>query len=106
MNFPWKVRQINRNNALFGTMKYQVVVKDTAMFFKIRSWCLNRFGESIEYKYYRYLDKITLNPARWSWDTHTDQSWKGHIYLRDDLELQFLDNEYGSIQNAMPDMQP
>lgn len=87
-------RKINANNRLHKHMKYQVIIGDKKMYFIMRQWCQEYFGQSIEYKYFsEYTEKLNISPI-WSWDTHTDQGWKGHLYFHDDRELQLFSQKF------------
>jgi hypothetical protein len=97
----YRVRKINRANKLFGLLKYQVIISGTkndltVNYIKVRSWCLRTFGESLEYNLFQHRQKIGLDPV-WSWDTENDQRFKLHIYLKDDHELKFFEDNFNSI---------
>lgn len=103
MNNPYKVlpvyrhRKINANNQLHKFMKYQAIIADRPMYFKMRSWCLRTFGESIEYNsFIHYRKHLGIDPP-WSWNTACDQRWKGQIYLRDDNELAMFDSKFKEL---------
>jgi len=90
----YKCRQINRNNQLFGLMKYQVKSMNAGDFFRMRSWCLKTFGESVEYNYHRqHTVTLGINPP-WSWDTDRGPDWYGHLYFKDDAELAMFEREF------------
>ncbi len=92
INIPdthFKVRKINSNNRLYGFMTYQVVVNSFETFVKIRSWCFQTFGESLEYQLYVNNIKHLRNQIPvWSWDSgENGRRHKRHIYFQSDNEL-------------------
>jgi len=79
-------------------LKWQVIL-DRDWYFKERFWCVETFGQSIEYHYFtRYCSELEINPV-WSWDTHNDQAWKGHLYFKDDYILDMFEKHFeGTIK--------
>ena len=89
----YRCREINSRNRLFGKMKYQIIITNVNNYVITRSWCFRTFGESVEYQIFEYSEKLNLDPV-WSWDTKDDSRWKGHIYLKDDYELELFEKNF------------
>ena len=90
----YRSRKINANNQLHHQgIKWQVIV-NSDMYFMMRQWCMEFFGPTIEYHYFgEHCESLNLNPV-WSWDTASDDRWKGHIYLKSDNELDLFEKQF------------
>lgn len=90
----FRYRKITSTNQLFRKMKYQIILSRGPAYFFMRQWCQKVFGETVEYwSFNDMVPKMGLNPL-WSWDTGKGPAWLGHIYLKDDYELDSFKSEF------------
>lgn len=96
-----KIKKLDRRMNGYGHFKYGVdFTKDwqsDSRFDKVRQWCWETFGPSVEYDIWEELSspRETRND-KWAWDRgQYNKSWRCIIYLKSDQEANWLKLRWG-----------